>query len=255
MALLQPTTKAIVDCVERFRSRRPHVHCITNSVAQNFTANVLLAAGATPSMTISPSEIVSFVGMADALLVNLGTMDDEREEAIFLAIDASRAAKKPWSLDPVFVQGSRQRLQLANRLIELNPDLLRCNAHEGQALFGGSFDLTEEGTIDPFSSNCIVQTGKHDIVGLGQTRVTVANGHPLMDSVTAMGCALSALMVGFFAAESDKVLAATSALVLYGAAGEIAGEKSVGPGTFVPHFLDTLSTLYADQLAAKCKLL
>ena len=37
--------------------RRPRVHCITNAVAQNFTANVLLAAGAVPSMTIAPKEI------------------------------------------------------------------------------------------------------------------------------------------------------------------------------------------------------
>ena len=45
------TGQHLADCVERFRAVRPHVHCITNSVAQHFTANVLLAAGATPSMT------------------------------------------------------------------------------------------------------------------------------------------------------------------------------------------------------------
>ena len=51
------TPEQIADCVEHFRRVRPHVHCITNSVAQNFTANVLLAAGATPSMTIAEEEI------------------------------------------------------------------------------------------------------------------------------------------------------------------------------------------------------
>ena len=32
--------------LERLRARSPRVHCITNAVAQNFTANVLLAVGA-----------------------------------------------------------------------------------------------------------------------------------------------------------------------------------------------------------------
>ena len=48
------------DLFERLRERQPRVHCITNAVAQNFTANVLLAVGAIPSMTISPDEIAAF---------------------------------------------------------------------------------------------------------------------------------------------------------------------------------------------------
>ena len=31
------------DVLERIREKRPRVHCITNAVAQNFTANMLLA--------------------------------------------------------------------------------------------------------------------------------------------------------------------------------------------------------------------
>ena len=50
-----PTVAA--DILERLRERRPRVHCITNAVAQNFTANMLLAAGAMPSMTIAPEEV------------------------------------------------------------------------------------------------------------------------------------------------------------------------------------------------------
>src|SRR5579862_7363023 len=73
--------------IERLRARAPRVHCITNSVAQAFTANVLLAAGAVPSMTLSADEIGSFVASADALLVNLGTLDKERREAVAAALE------------------------------------------------------------------------------------------------------------------------------------------------------------------------
>ena len=88
----------IAECVERFRVARPHVHCITNTVAQNFTANVLLAAGGVPSMTIAAEEISDFVKMSDALLINLGTLDDERRVAVEKAVDTANQFKKPWVL-------------------------------------------------------------------------------------------------------------------------------------------------------------
>jgi len=65
----------VADVLDRVRSRRPRVHCITNAVAQNFTANMLLAAGAVPSMTIAQKEARAFASRADAVLVNLGTFD------------------------------------------------------------------------------------------------------------------------------------------------------------------------------------
>src|SRR3979411_2352853 len=82
------------DILARIRARRPRVHCITNAVAQNFTANMLLAAGAVPSMTIASDEIADFVARADALLVNLGTLDPERRGAIEIAGAAGGAGAR-----------------------------------------------------------------------------------------------------------------------------------------------------------------
>src|SRR4030088_1218525 len=89
------------DVLARIRARRPRVHCITNAVAQNFSANTLLAVGAVPSMTIAADEIADFVARADALLINLGTLDPERRIAIDLAL-AAAGERVPWILDPVF---------------------------------------------------------------------------------------------------------------------------------------------------------
>ena len=77
------------DLLTRVRERAPRVHCITNAVAQTFTANVLLAAGAIPSMTLSADEIGAFVARADALLVNLGTFDAERRDATATALEVA----------------------------------------------------------------------------------------------------------------------------------------------------------------------
>ena len=84
-------------------ARAPRVHCITNTVAQAFTANGLLAVGARPSMTLSLEEIGAFVASADALLVNLGTFDAERRAAIDAALEVARERGLPWVLDPVLI--------------------------------------------------------------------------------------------------------------------------------------------------------
>src|SRR5688572_32212282 len=86
------------DILARLQASSPRVHCITNAVAQNFTANVLLAAGAVPSMTLAPDEVADFVTRADALLVNLGTLDRERREAAEVAIARATDERRPWVL-------------------------------------------------------------------------------------------------------------------------------------------------------------
>src|SRR5204863_6756823 len=94
------------EILARLRARSPRVHCITNAVAQSFTANVLLAAGAIPSMTLSAEEIGAFVARADALLLNLGTFDEERREATAAALEVVSERSTPWVLEPVFVDRS-----------------------------------------------------------------------------------------------------------------------------------------------------
>ena len=120
----------------RLRAKSPRVHCITNSVAQNFTANVLLALGAVPSMTLSGEEIGAFVARSDALLVNLGTFDRERREATSIAVDSATRNGLPWVLDPVFVDRAEQRAVYARDLIFLEPKAIRLNAAEFTALAG-----------------------------------------------------------------------------------------------------------------------
>ena len=119
---------AAADVLERIRARTPRVHCITNAVAQNFSANMLLAAGAIPSMTIAPDEIGEFAARADALLVNLGTFDAERRVAAEIAIEAvdgSRAS--PGCSIPVFIERSPPRTAFARSLFAKRPRAVRLN--------------------------------------------------------------------------------------------------------------------------------
>jgi len=230
------------------RERRPRVHCITNSVVQELTANVLLAAGAIPSMTTSPEEIGHFAASADALLVNLGTLDGERRDAIDIALEVVRDDGIPWVLDPVLIDRSEPRAELARSLAMKEPRVVRGNAGEFAALMQGVADA--EG-LDRFALDNITVaacTGAIDIVTSGAKRARIENGHAWMAQVTGIGCAETALIAAFVAVEDDEFVAAVAGLLVMGVAGEIAAQAATGPGSFSPALIDALAALDATQV-------
>jgi hydroxyethylthiazole kinase len=221
--------------LERLRARRPRVHCLTNFVAMQLSANLLLAAGAVPSMTMDPAAMPDFVGSSAALLVNLGMLDPWRRAAAPEAIQAAQALGRPWVLDPVKVDRSGDRRAFAQRLLDLGPSVLRCN-------------VAERPHLDVGGRTVVAMTGEVDhVVGDGR-ELRIAGGSVLMDRVTAMGCAGSALVAGFLAVEPDPFAAATAALLVVKVAGAIAAAEARGPGSFVPAFLDAVYALDAQTL-------
>jgi len=241
------------DILARLRARSPRVHCITNSVAQAFTANVLLAAGAIPSMTLSVDEIGAFVARADALLVNLGTFDAERRDATATALEVASEEGVPWVLDPVFIDRSEPRARYAQSLVPHKPGAIRLNAKEFATLSGAEPDDAALGRYALETLAVVALTGTVDRITDGVQRLEIENGHPLMARVTAMGCAASALNAAFLAVESDPYLATAAALLCFGVAGGIAGERATGPGSFADAIIDALYTLDADALDEKAR--
>lgn len=244
-----------VAVLDRLRTRGPRVHCITNAVAQNFTANALLAVGAVPSMTLSSDEIAQFVRRADALLVNLGTFDRERREATGIAVETARRDDVPWVLDPVFVDRAPQRADLARALLAHEPKAIRCNHAEFCALAGGEATRTALADYARAHKLAVGLSGATDLVGDGERVVGIANGHPLMAKVTAMGCAVSALVAACLGVEENPFHATAAALLIAGVAGEVAAETARGPGSFAVAILDALYTLDGPTLIARARIL
>jgi hydroxyethylthiazole kinase len=234
--------------LERLRNERPRVHAITNTVAQTLTANLLLAAGGIPSMTVAQEEVSAFTSRSAALLVNLGTLDTDRRAAITQAIAAARAHAKPWVLDPVFVDASPSRLEFARTCLAGKPQVLRCNAGEFSALAGDNANPETMRAFAKAHDIVLALTGAVDLITDGTRIIQIANGHALMGHVTAMGCAGTALIAAFIALHDSPVEAAASALLVTGFAGEIAARASNGPGTFQPAYLDALFNLETPTL-------
>ena len=238
----------------RLRERRPRVHCLTNTVVQGFTANVLLALGAVPSMTTSPEEVGDFVRGAEALLVNLGTMDAERRAATLIAVRTVQASGRPWTLDPVFVDASPARRDFALELVWHRPAVMRANAAEFRAMSGWDADQVAALAYALENRLTVAITGEADLLADGQRTLAIGNGHPLMARITGMGCAGSAVVSAFLAVEPDAFMAAAAALGVFAVAGERAALLADGPGSFAPAFLDTLHGFDAAELRAHGRL-
>lgn len=248
-----PLIQAVADVLSRARGRRPRIHCITNAVAQTYTANMLLALGAVPSMTISVEEIGGFVASADALLVNLGTFDPERREATLTALEIAGDERVPWLLDPVFIDRSEPRAAFAKALLSREPVAIRLNRAEFAAIAGNEAD---EAALKQFALEQLMVvglTGEIDIVSDGARQASVANGHALMARVTAMGCAGAAINAAFLAVEDDAWLATIASLAVLGVAGEIAAAKSDGPGSFATAILDAVYALDRATLIQRAR--
>ncbi|MCV3734916.1 hydroxyethylthiazole kinase [Rhizobium sp. TRM96647] len=236
-----PTPQAAALVLARVRERRPRVHCLMNTVVQKFTADGITVVGGIPSMTSSMEEIADFAARADALTVNLGTLDAERRRVILRAVEVAKAAGKPWILDPVHCDYSPSRLAFAQELIALGPTIVRGNAAE-MALIGDD------------GPGLRIQTGAVDRIGSGGEAIRVENGHRWMAEVTGTGCLTGSVIAAFLAVEPDAVLAAASALAVTGVAAERAATIARGPGSFGAAFLDALSVVGERELLTHARI-
>ena len=246
--------ESAASCLARLRERRPRVHVLTNLVAMTVSANALLAVGAVPSMTFRADAVADFVAGSAALVVNLGMLDAERELAIESAVPLARELGRPWVLDPVKVERSGARRALALALLDRSPDVLRANAAEIAALGLGGAPDDVASALAHRTGGAVAATGVVDRITDGRRERRLANGSPLMDRATAMGCTCSALVGAFLAVEPDPFLAAVAAVLCFGVAGEVAAERAGGPGTLVPELLDALYGLDGATLAARARL-
>ena len=243
------------------QSRAPLIHCMTNDVVQSFTANVLLALGASPAMVIEPEEAQQFAGIADGLLINVGTLTRGRAQAMTAAIGAANAAGKPWVLDPVAVGALAFRSEFVQQILVLKPAAIRGNASEILALAGESAGGRGVDSMDSASAAIpaakalatrsgalVAVTGEIDYVTDGARVVGVPGGDVLMTRVVGTGCALSAVVAACCTLPGDRLENVASACRLMSCAGSQAVARSQGPGSFIPAFLDALYQLDKEAL-------
>lgn len=254
--------------LQKIRETKPLIHNITNLVVMNYTANVLLAMGASPVMAHAENEVEDMVGFAGALVLNIGTLTDTWVASMVLAGEKATALQKPIVLDPVGAGATPFRTASAKAIIEKTKvSVIRGNASEILSL--GDQQSATKG-VDSMHSvqdaaetasllaqeldTTLAITGSIDLVTDGSRVFNIANGHSLMPYVTGTGCSATAVIGAFTAVDGDFVTAAATALAYFGLAGEMAGKVVNGPGSFMIHLLDALYSMTPEQLEKGCRI-
>lgn len=254
------------ELLREVRGRSPLVHNITNFVAMASSANVLLAAGASPVMAHCREEAGEMASLADALVLNIGTLQGDWVESMLCAARAANRKGIPVVLDPAGAGATVARTSAARMIMgAAEVSVLRGNASEISSLAsGGGATRGVESTV-PISAalsaaagalalgnGCVVAvSGESDLLTDGRRTFRVANGTPLMGRVTGMGCGLSAVIAAFCAvSDGETLFASTAASAYYGICGEIAAGSCRGPGSFFPAFLDALHAVGREEIEA-----
>lgn len=280
--------------VDRLRDTVPLVQCLTNTVVTQFTANVLLSAGASPAMVDTPEEAADFARVASGVLVNLGTPTAAGYTAMREAVRGAGEAGTPWVLDPVACGGAAARTAFAGDIVRHRPAAVRGNPSEIRTLAGlvtgdtgntalsaggRGVDSTDEvesasvaaSALSAATGAVVAVSGPRDLIVStrpdGTTRTTwLTSGDPLMQRVVGTGCALGALTAAYLGAELAGTTASTdstgpdlhaavvAAHAHAGAAGTAAAREASAPGSFAVAWIDRLYSLSATDIAGSVSL-
>lgn len=252
------------------RARTPLVHSITNVVAANFNANALLAVGASPVMAHAHEEVGDMASIAQALVLNIGTLDAYQVEAMRIALARASQRGIPTVLDPVGAGATPYRNQAVDALLGLaSPSVIRGNASEimsvaGVAVATRGVDSSAE-TSDALraaqaltrrTGGTVCVSGEVDhVLSAGGGWLRLRNGHAWMTRITAVGCSASALVGAFCVVQRDSARATAAAMALLGVAGELAAERAqargLGVGSMQALLLDALQLITHDEFAER----
>ena len=266
-----------VNALDMVRQRAPLIQCITNFVTVNDCANILLAAGASPSMAHDIREVEDSVSGAQGLVCNMGAIEDT--DAMILAGRQANRIGVPVVLDPVAAGGTQLRRDCAGRLLkEVHFAAIRGNASEVRFLAGenstgsgvdvAALDIINESNLKDamemvrrfaaFENTVIAVSGRLDIVSDGGRTAVIRNGCATMSRITGSGCMLTTLIGAFCAAmPEDFFTAVCAAMVVMGLGGEIAEtkrlEKGTGNASFRTDLIDAVFNMTGETLMEGAK--
>lgn len=257
MSARKTLAKTVWEDVRAVREQAPLVVNITNYVVTNNTANALLALGASPAMSHVAEDLPGLIRLAGALVVNLGTLGPDYVEGMRAAMELANDMELPVVLDPVAAGVNELRTGLAREFLEqYRPAILRGNASEIMAVAGedgrakgvdSSMGVDEAGSAARMLSekfDCVVLvSGETDLVVGSGREVRLAGGSAMMPRVTGLGCTCTALAGAFASVRKDFFQAAVDTAAVMNVAGEMAAERSPGPGSLQMHLLDALYIL------------
>lgn len=245
------------ELLKKIKEQKPLIYHITNWVTIYDCANIVRAIGALPVMAHAKEEATDMSKIANALVLNIGTLTNELIESMKIAGKAANEKGIPIVLDAVGVGATKLRDDKALELLnELKIDIIKGNSSEIARLAGEKAE-TKGVEATKVETNLIelakklanerkatvVITGKEDIITNGTDVYICKNGHEMMGKFVGTGCMAASVIASFAAVEKDYTKAAASALVIFGITGELASRRATGPGSYKESFYDEIFNL------------
>ena len=248
--------------LERVRKENPLVHHITNWVTIYDCANVVRMLGALPVMAHAAEEAADMQAIANALVLNIGTLTPQLVESMIEAAKKANELQHPVILDAVGVGATGLRTDKANEILDsVQIDVVKGNKSEIAKLAGADVltrgvEASEvEGSIAELAAkvakkrkNTVVVTGEHDIVASADKGYLVKNGHAMLSHFVGTGCLAASVLGCFAAVERNTGKASAAALSCFGIAAELAAEKANAPAAFKQQFFDALYALDSETV-------
>ena len=232
------------------------IHCITNPISINQTANAVLALGAKPIMAEHPLEAGEITATASALLLNLGNISDVRMESMKISLKAANVRGIPVVLDAVGAACSKLRRDYVKELLsEGRFTVIKGNYSEILAISDDGYsdvgvdaqkDIGEDHLkqalirIANGTGAAVLATGKTDLIGSEGSITEVKGGTEMMASVTGTGCMLGAVIATYLA-RKNSLQSVTDACAFFKRCGEEAERSGSGSGSFMTGLLDAMS--------------
>jgi hydroxyethylthiazole kinase len=238
------------------------VHSITNLVVMNYNANFLLAMGASPVMAHAHEEVCDMAAIAQALVLNIGTLEPYWIESMRKALEIAAKRGIKSVLDPVGAGATSYRNQSIQALLnQAMPSVIRGNASEIMSVAGSAVQtrgvdsgaavtdaLQPARDLARQTGGVVCVSGEVDhVLDADGRHASLSNGHEWMTRITGVGCSATALVGAFCAVQPDAWRATVSAMAYLGVVGEVATQKvqelGGGVGSLQIALLDELQLL------------
>lgn len=258
---------AFSEMMEKVRLKHPLVHHITNYVTVNDCANICICSGGSPVMTDERKDIEDMVAISNAVVLNMGTLNERTVESILLAGMTAKKCGVPVIFDAVGAGATKYRNSTAYSIItKVRPDIIKGNS--GEISFLAGIEGSVRGVDSTGSSEdskdiiaelakryecVVVSTGKVDYVSDGKDTYELTNGDDLEGCVSGTGCMLSSVIGSYAGANGVSVGSAMAAITAFNIAAEHSAKISKGPGSFKVSLFDCLFSLGSDSVDKEAK--
>lgn len=251
------------EMMSKVRGKCPLVHFITNYVTVNDCANMCICCGGSPVMTDAAKDVEPMVGLASALVLNIGTLNDRTIESMLIAGREANRRNVPVLLDPVGVGATPYRTETAEMILkEVKVSVIKGNHGEISVLAGlggevrgvdsvsGAEDIAVAvKSLAQRTGTIVAATGPVDYVSDGKTTVVLKNGSEYMATVSGTGCMVSGVVGAYVGANGVSVDSVAAGISAVNIASEIAVSdgKVFGPGSFRTKLFDAVYNLKGED--------